>query len=364
MNENLIRQRFNQAAANKQNFAAVRLPNSHDIHFLYSTVQPKLLPVHFMQEGMPQFICSPYSAGNLGYILNAETYYVNDKLVSGEALSTGDSNTIFDIQPDLSNFFATQTFYETYVQQGIASIKKNKLDKVVAARCETVALPTEFDAASFFEQLTQQYPQACVYFFYIHELGCWCGATPEKLLTVQKGVLETVALAGTLPLDATTEWSDKEHDEQNMTEFFIEESFKSLKLTGIRKTPVETIEAGNIKHLRSTITWKPKPEVLKQKFAKLLGVLNPTPAVCGLPQFEASIFIAKNEQLERRFYTGFVGLMKPNEAHLFVNLRCMEIGKTNTLLYAGAGITEDSNPTAEWEETANKMDTLGQLLKG
>ncbi len=362
MNETLIRQRFNQAIANNQNFAAVRLPGATDIHFLYSREQPKLLPVHFLQEGIPQFICSPYSAGNLGYILNAETYYVNDKLISGEALSTETTHTRFPIETDASNFFATQAFYETYVQQAITSIQKNKTDKVVAARSEAASLPTSFDTASFFEQLTQHYPQACVYFFYIHELGCWCGATPEKLLTVQKGLLETVALAGTLPLDSETEWSDKEHDEQNMTEFFIEESFKNLKLTGIRKTPVETIEAGNIKHLRSTITWKPKPDVLKQKFSKLLGVLNPTPAVCGLPQFEASIFIAKNENLERRFYSGFIGLMKPNEAHLYVNLRCMEIGKTTALLYAGAGITEDSNPTSEWEETANKMKTLGDLL--
>jgi isochorismate synthase len=37
----------------------------------------------------------------------------------------------------------------------------------------------------------------------------------------------------------------------------------------------------------------------------------------------------------------------------------MEIGEKNAVLYAGAGITEDSNPILEWEETENKMDTLG-----
>jgi isochorismate synthase len=363
MNETLILQRFNEAAANKLNFAAVRLPDSNDLHFLYSSQQPKRIPVHMLTEGAPQFVCSPYSAGNLGYILNAETYYVNDKLILGEALSAATGSAHFDIKNNPNNFFATQDFYENYVGQGVAAIKKNRIDKVVAARCEPVSLPNTFDAATFFKQLTEQYAHACVYFFYIHELGCWCGATPEKLITVEKGLLETVALAGTLPLETITEWSDKEHDEQNMTEFFIEEAFKNLKLTGIRKREVETIEAGSIKHLRSKITWKPKPDVLKQKFSKLLGALNPTPAVCGLPQFEASIFISKNEQLERRFYSGFIGLLKPNETHLYVNLRCMEIGKNNALLYAGAGITEDSNPTAEWEETEGKMNTLGLLLK-
>jgi isochorismate synthase len=222
-------------------------------------------------------------------------------------------------------------------------------------------LPNTFDAALFFSKLTQEYAQACVYFFYLQEQGCWCGATPEILLTVEKSILKTVALAGTLSGEG--DWTDKEHDEQNMTEFFIEETFKTLKLTGVRKTEVETIEAGSLKHLRSTLTWKPKPDLLKQKFSKLLAALNPTPAVCGLPQFEAAIFISKNEQLERRFYSGFVGLLKPNETHLYVNLRCMEIGKNNAYLYAGAGITEDSNPEAEWEETKNKLAILGEVLK-
>ncbi|MES2559335.1 MAG: chorismate-binding protein [Bacteroidota bacterium] len=362
MNETLIRQRFNQAAAHKLNFAAVRLPDSDSIHFLYSSEQPKLLKVEMLAEGPPQFIYSPYSAGNLGYILNAGSYYVDENLVSGIALDEPTELHHFSFGKNPTNFFADQSFYENYVQQGITAIQKNKLDKIVAARCEAVDLPKSFGAARFFKQLTETYPHACVYFFYTHEQGSWCGATPEKLLTIEKGILQTVALAGTLPTDSTREWSDKEYDEQNMTEFFIEESFRELKLTGFRKTEVLPIEAGAIKHLHSTFSWKPKPDVLKQKFSKLLNALNPTPAVCGLPQFESSIFISKNEQLERRFYSGFIGLLKPNETNLYVNLRCMELGEGRALLYAGAGITEDSLPAAEWEETQRKMETLGVKL--
>jgi isochorismate synthase len=362
MNATLIRQRFNEAAAHKLNFAAVRLPNSTDIHFLYSREQPKLLKVDLINEGATQFVCSPYSAGNLGYILQAETYYTNETLVFGPAIPSEATLHPFAFKKNLSNFFAQQNDFQNYIQEGIDAIKKNKLDKVVAARCEPFDLNERFDIALFYQQLTQQYLTACVYFFYIHDLGSWCGASPEKLLTVEKGIVKTVALAGTLPIASNQEWTDKEHDEQNMTEFFIEDAFTSLKLNSIRKSAVETIEAGAVKHLCSSISWKPKPEVLKQKFSKLLGVLNPTPAVCGLPQFEASILISQKEHLERRFYSGFIGLVKPNETHLYVNLRCMEVGDKNALLYAGAGITEDSNPTAEWEETVTKMETLGSLL--
>jgi len=364
MTETLIRQRFNQAVHEDVNFAAVRLPGGTAVHYFYSAAQPLLQQVKMGNPDAVQFICSPYSAGNLGYIMEADTAYIDDKLVKGEGLKTvpDDHAYAFPFTDNPHNFFADRAFYEQYVALGVSAIQKNKLDKMVAARCQPVELERGFDVAAFYSKLTRQYPLACVYFFYIKGIGCWCGATPEKLLTVEKNELQTVALAGTLPADSTDEWTDKEHDEQNMTEFFIDEAFKSLKLGGYKKSGVETIAAGPIKHLRSTFSWKPKADDLHQKFSKILGALNPTPAVCGLPQFEASIFISKNEQLERRFYSGFVGLIHRNEAQLFVNLRCMELGKTSALLYAGAGITEDSNPEAEWKETENKMNTLRALL--
>lgn len=321
------------------------------------------MPVNMLTEGAPQFVCSPYGAGNLGYVFQADSYYENDQLIFGEALPEDVKDGAFELQPELNNFFADPSFYQNYVQQGINAIAKHKMDKMVAARSAAITLPNDFSPSNFFAQLTDAYTDACVYFFYIPQIGCWCGATPEKLLTVNKGILQTVALAGTLPAGENAEWTDKEYDEQNMTEFFIEETFKQLKLTGIRKTEVQTIEAGTLKHLRSTISWKPKPDILKQKFGKLLAALNPTPAVCGLPQFEASLFISQNEQLERRFYSGFVGFLKPNETNLFVNLRCMELGANNALLYAGAGITQDSNPEDEWNETQRKMEVLGSVVQ-
>jgi hypothetical protein len=108
MNETLIRQRFNQAAAHKLNFAAVRLPDSSEVHFLYSATQPQLLKVELLAAGGPQFICSPYSAGNLGYILNADTYYVNEKLVMGSALDEPMEEHSFVFEQQAHNFFADQ----------------------------------------------------------------------------------------------------------------------------------------------------------------------------------------------------------------------------------------------------------------
>jgi isochorismate synthase len=45
-----------------------------------------------------------------------------------------------------------------------------------------------------------------------------------------------------------------------------------------------------------------------------------------------------------------------------VNLRCIRFFQNTIELFAGAGITEDSDPTAEWEETEKKIASIKQLL--
>ena len=93
----------------------------------------------------------------------------------------------------------------------------------------------------------------------------------------------------------------------------------------------------------------------------MLELLHPTSAVCGMPKSSAADFIKKYENGNREFYSGYLGPVNhQKEIHLFVNLRCMQLLKNTAILYAGAGVTEDSNPEKEWLETALKMNTLQQ----
>jgi isochorismate synthase len=117
---------------------------------------------------------------------------------------------------------------------------------------------------------------------------------------------------------------------------------------------------------------------------KLISAIHPTPAVCGLPKGSAKKFILENENYNREFYTGFLGELnlkktlqrngnrknRENQAYasitktsaLFVNLRCMKLEAKQAVLFVGGGITKDSNPVAEWEETSNKAQTMKSVL--
>ena len=47
---------------------------------------------------------------------------------------------------------------------------------------------------------------------------------------------------------------------------------------------------------------------------------------------------------------------------LFVHIRCMKLEGNLATLYAGAGLTEDSVPEREWQETEMKCQTLLKVM--
>jgi isochorismate synthase len=51
-----------------------------------------------------------------------------------------------------------------------------------------------------------------------------------------------------------------------------------------------------------------------------------------------------------------------NNQAFYVNLRCMQITDNEAYLYVGGGITKDSIPEKEYEETQNKAMTMMTII--
>jgi isochorismate synthase len=74
-------------------------------------------------------------------------------------------------------------------------------------------------------------------------------------------------------------------------------------------------------------------------------------------------FILHLEKHNRKYYSGFMGPVNIDEkVLLFVNLRCMQVLCDKLVLHIGAGITIDSVPEDEWDETEIKADTLLSVI--
>ena len=257
--------------------------------------------------------------------------------------------------------------FQILVEKGIKVIEENKFEKVVLSRKETL-VEKNFKFLEVYQNMLSTYPNAFRYCWFHPEVGMWMGATPEQLLKVENSKFKTVALAGTQKFDASSEaiWEKKEKEEQQFVTDFILNELKA-ESASLNQTEPYTFQAGTIVHLKTDING-----VFKSDFnlKKVIKVLHPTPAVCGLPKEETKDFILENEGYDRKFYAGFLGELNGNtlkgtneDSDLFVNLRCMEIEQNNIHLYIGCGITKDSNPEKEYFETANKAMTMKEILK-
>lgn len=251
--------------------------------------------------------------------------------------------------------------FENLIQKGISAINDKDFSKVVLSRTEMLEL-SEFDTISIFEKLIDTYPSAFCYCFFHPKTGFWFGATPEKLLQVRNHKFQTMALAGTQQFNDIEEviWEHKEKEEQQFVTDFILENLESVTSDIAISNPY-TYRAGNLLHIKTDIEGAINED---STLKKILDILHPTPAVCGLPKGAAKEFILANEGYNRSFYSGFLGeLNSDGLTDLYVNLRCMEIKGQRAHLYMGCGITKDSIPEKEFEETVNKSMTMKKILK-
>lgn len=327
--------------------------------------------------------CKPNSDALLGlFQKDSSLNYLEDFTQQGFVLAPFDSNqkTIF-IPTSNADFFSekieTKTIeesktlslhyseeekqrFEQLVTQMISEISKGKIHKIVASRKEEF-LPKTLDVVQLFEKLIHKYPTAFRYLFYHPEVGMWLGATPEKLVSIQNGILQTMAYAGTQKFEGTleVEWQEKEREEQQFVTDFITKTLQPESDEITISNPY-TSQAGTLLHIRTDISAK-----MKSGFSvkNIIEKLHPTPAVCGQPKDLAKAFILEHEGYNRKYYSGFLGeLNRQNASELYVNLRCMEIETNKVYFYIGCGITKDSNPEKEFFETLNKSVTMKSLF--
>ena len=255
------------------------------------------------------------------------------------------------------------------VAKGIEAIEAGSLEKIVAARTKLIPIPAEFDLGKTLGKLLSRYPHSFVNFFHLPGIGTWIGASPEVLIETKGDYFHTMSLAGTQPAQGdnplkSAAWTQKEIEEQALVSRYIVDCFKTIRLREYEEHGPKTVLAGNLLHLRSDF----RVNMLTTGFSNLgsvmLGLLHPTSAVCGMPRKEALTFLRKEEGWDRNFYAGFLGPVGiEDETSIYVNLRTASLHQTHALLYAGAGVTEDSVPEKEWEETELKCEIIGKFIQ-
>lgn len=266
-------------------------------------------------------------------------------------------------------FKSEQNEFEEVVQMSVKAIRKGHYQKIVPSRRGEFRPPTDFHPIKDMLKLASAYKNAFVSLVYIPGCGLWLGASPELLISVKdRKWFETISLAGTQEIPPNFDltkatWTQKEIEEQALVSRYIVNCFKQIRLREFEEFGPKTVRAGNLMHLKTSFKVNMEDVNFPQLGSVMLKLLHPTSAVCGMPMIPAAKFLSENEGYDRQYFSGYLGPVNINsDIHIFVNLRCARVYRKALMLFAGAGVTEDSDAESEWKETEIKFQTLLNII--
>lgn len=241
-------------------------------------------------------------------------------------------------------------------------VTEKKMQKIVLARSSQTDTDKAFSPVSTFLQAAASYPRMFIYLVHTPVTGLWIGSTPELLISGQNTEWTTMALAGTMPVEQDVEpqlWDKKNREEQQYVTDYMAHLLKH-KASKCDISGPYSARAGQLVHLRTDFRFQiKKPE----NIVGILQELHPSPAICGLPCEETRRFIMEHEGHNREYYAGYLGWWDiANGTDIYVNLRCIKATPNTTTFYAGSGLVAKSEAETEWEETANKMMTMKNVI--
>ena len=352
---------YNMCLARNISFVSWRLPNDDTINTLLTRQQP--VKVFQPVTGYRGFVFAPFafSEKRQALFFVPDVIFQNDEFPS-EFLTYVEGEKWG--QRHAFPYLAGQDEYFKQFQQVKDELDSGEAEKVVLSR--TIEADAKIsEAPDIFRELTDRYPYAMVYLLHIAGGTTWVGASPEPLLLGNDEEYETSSIAATRPLkglNGNHQWSAKETSEQTMVTEYIAKVLSEFSIGDYEQSGPKTIDAGNVMHLMTNFSFH--KQFTYPGLNMFLQALHPTPAVCGVPKYTARDIIKSIEKHDRSFYAGFLGPVGiHNSMDLFVNIRCMQLFDNKSAIYAGGGITSDSDAKEEWDEIVHKADTIIQAIK-
>lgn len=114
-----------------------------------------------------------------------------------------------------------------------------------------------------------------------------------------------------------------------------------------------------VHHLVGTVRGRLRKEVSP---LQCLRSCFPGGSITGAPKIRAMEIIHELEPVQRGPYTGAIGFVDGAEACWNIAIRTMVVQPGRILFHAGGGVTADSDPAAEYEETLAKASAMLRVI--
>ncbi|MFA6540191.1 MAG: anthranilate synthase component I [Bacteroidota bacterium] len=230
-------------------------------------------------------------------------------------------------------------------------------------------LKREFDGDSFsiYRMLRIINPSPYMYYFSINGLNI-VGCSPELLVRVENGIVETRPLAGT-----RRRGKDEKEDEMLAKDLLgdTKELAEHLMLIDLGRNDIGKISEfgevdvteymviekySHVMHIVSNVKGK-----LKKELSAIDAFFSCFPAgtLSGAPKIRAMEIIAELEPVKRGIYGGAIGYLDfSGNLDSCIAIRTTIVKDGYAYFQAGAGIVYDSVPEKEYQETLIKMDAV------
>ncbi|MCE5214809.1 MAG: anthranilate synthase component I [Methanobacterium sp.] len=329
-------------------------------------------PVQVQESPYPDFEFGLYLDGIIFDKIRNKCQYVT--------LDEDKSNYIKDIakneyEIDLINFkekgyYFSKEKFKDMVLQAKKKIKDGEIFQSVISNARKFEI--KGNKLSFYEKLRMINPSPYMYHLKLDQREI-IGSSPEMLVRVEKGKVETFPIAGTAKRGITASEDqkiqknllsdEKEKAEHLMLVDLARNDLGKVSNFGSVQVPVYMgiKKFSHVQHIFSKVTGDLKA---KNTAVDAFRAMFPAGTLSGAPKIRAMEIINELEGIPRGPYGGAVGYFSLNgNADFAITIRTMVCDGDQAKIQAGAGIVHDSVPDKEYMECENKANALLDALK-
>lgn len=260
--------------------------------------------------------------------------------------------------------------YRAAVADALRRIEQEEFRKIVLARAQDLRSAQPLHPLHMLNGLRQRFPDCYSFSFALGRGPSFIGASPERLVRMSRGRLETEALAGSIgrgagaredaALAAALRCSEKDQREQRAVLDDVVARLLPLRLVPEFPEQPQVRRLANVQHLHTPVG-ATLPDGVRP--LDIVAALHPTPAVGGSPRDAALARIRELEGFPRGLYAGALGWLNARGGgEFFVGIRSALVEGSRARIYAGAGILRGSTPDREFAETELKFRAMLDAL--
>lgn len=260
--------------------------------------------------------------------------------------------------------------YEKMVEKSIEYIVAGDVFQVLPSH----RMKQKYDGDPFaiYRMLRVINPSPYMYYFSLNGLHI-AGSSPELLVRVENGIVETRPIAGTRKRGRTAEEDialEKEllSDSKELAEHLMlidlgrNDIGRISEFAKVEVTEYMVIEKySHVMHIVSNVRGK-----LRKELTAIDAFFSCFPAgtLSGAPKIRAMEIIAELELVKRGIYGGAIGYIDfSGNLDTCIAIRTTVIKDGYAYFQAGAGIVYDSIPSREYQETLIKMDAVMRAVE-